>query len=113
MIDSTIEPRTRRRMTAVNRAARTLEHVLAELDDVERRTLQEQERAATDAGGLADRVLANLPTWDDAEEFLRDYEERHFGPLRGIKCRPKQAPAAKPPGTDEGADLPLRPLRIP
>ena len=34
---------------------------------------------------LEDRVLANLPTWDDAEEFHRDYGERHFGPLRGVR----------------------------
>lgn len=34
---------------------------------------------------LEDQVLANLPTWDDAEEFHCDYSERHFGPLRGVK----------------------------
>lgn len=77
MIDSTIEPRTRRRMTAVNRAARTLEHVLAELDDVERRTLQEQERAATDAGGLAGETARAL---DETARALDDFDHRRQPP---------------------------------
>lgn len=34
---------------------------------------------------LEDRVLGTFPTWNDAEEFHRDYSERHFGPLRGVR----------------------------
>lgn len=57
MIDSTLEPKRRQRLAAVNRAARDLDLALADLDDVERRALQ---ACSIDSGGLPGDTLRSL-----------------------------------------------------